>query len=86
MEDRTYNEAKGEPRVGLDDGPGVVAAVVTPADEAFVAFHLLAERVLAAREDDAHGCGLRWARAVAESVGRVCARAMPSGSTERRKL
>jgi hypothetical protein len=55
----TYNEAEGEPGVGLDDGTGVVAAVVAAADEAFVAFHLLTEGVLAAGEDDAHCCGRR---------------------------
>lgn len=38
----------------LGDGRRVVAAVVAPADDALVAFHLLAEGVLTAGEDDAH--------------------------------
>ena len=53
----TYNEAKGEPGVGLDDGPGVVAAVVAAADEPVVAFHVPAESVLAACKNDTHRGG-----------------------------
>ena len=75
-----YNEAKGEPGVGFDDGAGVVAAVVAPAHKALVAFHILAEGVLAASEDDAHGTvgddklGRRAvAASVVEMVGQ-CAR------------
>jgi hypothetical protein len=34
---RTNNEAKGEPRIRLDDRSGVVTAVVAAADQAFVA-------------------------------------------------
>lgn len=51
----THNEAKGEPRMRLGDRGRVVAAVVAAADEAVVALDFLAEGVLAAREDDAHG-------------------------------
>ena len=76
-----YNEAKGEPGVGFDDGAGIVAAVVAPADEALVAFHILAEGVLAASKDDAHGAvgdgSELGRRAVAGSVVEVvgqCAR------------
>jgi hypothetical protein len=52
----TYNEAKCEPGVGLDDVPGIVAAVEA-LERSMVAFHLLAEGVLATGEDDAHGGG-----------------------------
>lgn len=55
---RTNNEAKGEPRIRLDDRSGVVTAVVAAADQAFVALHLAAEGVLATGEDDAHGIGV----------------------------
>lgn len=40
--------------MALDDVAAVVAAVVAPADDALVALDLLAEGVLAAREDEAH--------------------------------
>lgn len=57
----SYNEAEGEPRVALDDLAVVVAAVVTLAYHAFVAFHLLPEGVLAAGEDQTHrGAGEGW--------------------------
>jgi len=51
------DEAKGKPRMRLDDVPAIVATVVAPTHDALVAFNLLAERVLAAREDETHGCG-----------------------------
>ncbi len=52
---KTYHKAKGKPRVRLDDVAAVVAAVVATADDTLIALDLLAERVLAAREDDTHG-------------------------------
>lgn len=51
----TYNEAEGEPRVALDDLTGIVATVVALADHALIALNLLAEGVLAARENKTHG-------------------------------
>ena len=56
---QTYHKAQGKPRMRLDDAAAVVAAVVAAADHALVALDFLAERVLAAREDDAHGGGGR---------------------------
>lgn len=46
----------------LDDARAVVAAVVAPTHDAVVALKLLAERVLAAGEDEAHvgGFGGAW--------------------------
>lgn len=43
--------------MALDDMARVVAAVVTPANGALVAFHLLSEGVLAASEYDTHRVG-----------------------------
>lgn len=56
-EAKTYNEAKGKPRVRLDDLAAVVAAVVALADDALVALDFLAEGVLATGEDETHCCG-----------------------------
>jgi hypothetical protein len=53
----TYNEAKGEKGMALDDVAGHVAAVVALADHAFVALDFLAEGVLSADEEEEHGCG-----------------------------
>lgn len=50
------NKTEREPRVSLDDGRGPVAAVVALARQAFVAFHLAPEAVLAADEEEEH-CG-----------------------------
>lgn len=44
------DKAECEPRIALDDMRGVVTAVVTLARNAFVAFDLLAESMLAAGE------------------------------------
>lgn len=46
----THDKAECEPRIALDDMRGVVTAVVTLARNAFVAFDLLAESMLAAGE------------------------------------
>ncbi len=76
----THDEAEGKPRVALDDMAADIAAVVAPADNALVALHVFAERVLAAREDDTHGSGLvRDSRASVVSVERF-------GSTVVREL
>lgn len=50
----TYDKAKGEPRVRLDDMPRQVAAVVALAGDALIAFYFLTESVLAACEDETH--------------------------------
>lgn len=42
----------------LDYMGGVVAAVMTPTDDAVVALDLLAEGLLATGEDETHGGGL----------------------------
>lgn len=55
----TYNEAKSEPGVGLDDTTTVVSAVVALAGDALVAFELLAKGMLATSEDDTH-VGRYW--------------------------
>ena len=60
---RTHDEAKGKPRVLLNDVPGVVAAIIAPAHDALVALDLLAKCVLAAREDQTHCCRSRRLRA-----------------------
>ncbi len=67
---KTYDEAKCEPRMALDDMAADVAAVVAPAYDALVALDLLAERVLAAREDDTHS--LLVASRVGILTGSVC--------------
>ena len=51
----THDKAESEPRIALDDVAGVVAAVVAATHDALVALDLLAEGVLAAGEDEAHG-------------------------------
>lgn len=58
------NEAEGEPRMALDDMASVIAAVVALADDAFVAFDLFPEGVLATSENETHGDELvvRWNR------------------------
>ena len=56
----TYNKAERKPRVCLDDLTAPVAAVVALARYALVALDLLAERVLAAREDETHGDRRLW--------------------------
>ena len=43
--------------MALDDTARIVAAVVAPAHESFVSFNLLAEGMLAARENQAHDVG-----------------------------
>lgn len=53
----TYDPAKGEPGMALDDVPCHVPAVVALAHHALIAVHLLAERVLAAHEEEEHGGG-----------------------------
>lgn len=51
----THDKAESEPRIALDDVAGVVAAVVAATHDALVALDFLAEGVLAAGEDEAHG-------------------------------
>lgn len=58
----TYNEAEREERVALDDVGGHVSTVMALANETLVALELLAERVLAADEEEKHGDGLRCAQ------------------------
>lgn len=50
----TYDKAECEPGVTLDNMGREVAAVVTPAGDAFIAFHLLAKGMLATGEDKTH--------------------------------
>lgn len=64
------NEAKGKPRVALDDMARVVSAVVAPAYNSLVPFHLLLECVLAARKYETHGaCLITSRRALAQLTG-----------------
>jgi hypothetical protein len=57
----TYDKAKREPRMRLDDTTTPVTAVVTLAGHALVALDFLAESVLSAGEDETHGgCGCAW--------------------------
>ena len=51
---RTYDKTKCKPRVGFDDFGGVVAAVVTAADNALVALDFTPECGLATGEDETH--------------------------------
>ena len=53
--EETHDKAESEPRIALDDVAGVVAAVVAATHDALVALDFLAEGVLAAGEDEAHG-------------------------------
>lgn len=55
---KPYDEAESEPWMRLDDFGRVVAAVVAPADEPFVALDLLLEAGLATGEDETHVGGL----------------------------
>ena len=61
---KAYNEAKGKPRVALDNAARVVTAVVALARHVLVALDLLPERVLSAGEDDTHSVDCRAAKAL----------------------
>lgn len=52
---RAYDEAESEPRVLLDHMGRIIATIMAPADNAFVAFDLFAESVLSAGEYQTHG-------------------------------
>ena len=51
----TYDEAKGKPRIALQNSRSMIAAVITPTNDPFVSLDFFSERVLAAREDETHG-------------------------------
>lgn len=51
----SYNKAKGEPRMTLDDMAAVVATIMALTDDAVIALDLLAEGVFTTREYDTHG-------------------------------
>lgn len=55
-QERTYDEAEGKERAALEDATGHVAAVVTLADDALVPVKFAAEGLLAACEEEEHGC------------------------------
>lgn len=61
---RAHDEAEREPRVRLDHVAGVVAAVMTLADDAIVPFDSLPKRMFSAGEYQTHdGLGVEVFRA-----------------------
>jgi hypothetical protein len=53
--ERTYDEAECEERSSLENATRHVAAMMALANEALVALEFLAERLLAADEEEEHG-------------------------------
>lgn len=56
----SYDEAEGEERAALQHAPGHVAAVMTLAGQTLVLWELLADRLLAAHEEEEHVDGVGW--------------------------